>query len=358
MQTINNKSGNNHLHHVRLTYLNSDEILIVSPFLSEDLSFFPFNELTHLRKITLITRLKPFTADQFQKVEFLLCLYEFSQNHDIELEVLIDNFLHAKVYVSLKNGQYVEGVVTSANFNRHGFIINNEWGVALTDPIEISAMVAEMRKYVFLEPLSLHTVQKMKQLADRQPRKSREKEAGLDLSKLLDVSNNPLHVSSKTTYWLKPIGVTDNPIPWGEPFGHKEYPLHFARRPSGVRIGDIMIAYAIGHGNVLSVYEINSGINKVNDEEDRWPYYMMGKNLIPHYGEEWFKHDFDIYKQRVLALKTENFNVTPSGKNSFGRMNFGGDKMRLTTEFANYVIQKTMVINKEISERLEPSADL
>jgi len=352
MQTINNKTGKNHLERIELTFLNADEIIVVSPFLSEDMSFFPFGKIVHLKKITIITRLKPFTSDQFQKVEFLLHLFLFGKENNIEIEVLIDNYLHAKVYVGLKNGVSIEAVITSANFNRHGLIINNEWGVILNDPIEISSMVMEIRKYVFLEPLSFSTILKMKQTADKHPRQKPEKEVGLDLSNLLQISPNPLNVSLKTTYWLKPIGVTGNAIPWGEPFGQKEYPLHFARRPKGVRIGDIMIAYAIGHGNILSIYEVSSTINKTTYEDDRWPYYLIGKNLTPHYGEQWFKQNFDIHKERLSALNLGQFNLTPSGKNSFGRMNFGGDKMRLTPNFANYVIQKITAINKGISEQM------
>jgi len=357
MQTINNKTGKNHLERIELTFLNADEIIIVSPFLSEDISFFPFEKITHLQKITIITRLKPFTTDQFQKVEFFLHLYEFGKENNIEIEVLIDNYLHAKVYVGVKNGVNMEAVITSANFNRHGLMINNEWGAILNDSEEIDSMVREIRKYIFLEPLSLATILEMKRVADKHPRQKPGKEAGLDLSKLLKISPNPLHVSSKITYWLKPIGVTGNPIPWGEPFGQKEYPLHFARRPKGVRKGDIMIAYAIGHGNILSVYEVNSAINKTTYEGDRWPFYLYGKNLTPYYGEEWFKHNFDIHKERLNALNFEQFKLTPSGKNSFGRMNFGGDKMRLTPDFANYIIQKIIVINKNISEQIQVESE-
>lgn len=351
METINNKTGDNHLERIRTCYLNSEEILIISPFLSEDLNFYPFQELSHLKKITVITRLKPFTTDQFQKISFFFHLFGFGKTYNIDIEVLIDNFLHAKVYVGIKNGAYLEAIITSANFNRHGLIINNEWGVAIDDQIEISTMVSEIKKYVFLEPISFDTLLDMQAIAKKHPKKKYEKEAGMDLSKLLKISDNPLHVPAKTTYWLKPIGVTGNLIPWGQHFGQKEYPLHFASRPKGIQHGDIIIAYAVGHGKILSIYEVNSPITKIPDPEDRWPYYMIGKNLTPHYGEQWFKHKIDIHSERASAMSLGGFNITPSGGNTFGRMNFGGDKMRLTTQFANYIIQKIMIINKTISEQ-------
>lgn len=351
MEIINNKTGKNHLERITSIFLNADEIIIISPFLSEDLGFFPFDKLINLQKITIITRLKPFTADQIQKVDFLLELYKFGVDYNIKIETLIDNFLHAKVYIGLKDGVHREAIITSANFNRHGLIINNEWGVSINEPFKIIEMISEVKKYIFLDPLSLGVLQQMKQIADKHPKRKFEKEAGLDLSKFLKVSNNPLHLSSNITYWLKPIGVTGNIIPWGESFEQKEYLLHFARKPSSVKMGDIIIAYAIGHGNILSVYEINSELHKTTITDDRWPFYRIGKNLTPHYGEQWFNHKFDIHKERLLALETEEFNITPSGKNSFGKMNFGGDKLQLTPEFANYIIQKIIQINKEISEQ-------
>ncbi|CAM4213735.1 hypothetical protein SAMN06265348_10629 [Pedobacter westerhofensis] len=350
MLTINNTTDNNHLNGIKTSFLNSDKVIIVSPFLWDDLSFFPFEEMIHLSKITLVTRLKPFTADQYQKIEFMLKLFEFGEVHGVIIEVLIDNFLHGKVYVSIKAGSYREAIITSANFNRHGLIINNQWGVVIKDIIEIDKMVTEIRKHTFLDPLILDTVKKMKAVADQHPKKKREKEAGLDLSKFLKVSQNPLHINRKTTYWLKPIGVSDNPIPWAEPFDKAEYPLHFAKDPKGVKPGHIVIAYAVGHGHILSIFEVVSTTQKLPGESHRWAYYVMGKNLTPHYGERWYKHQFYLSKERVLALNLAEFNITPSGLNTFGTINFGGDKMRLTKEFCEYVIQKIMSINKEISE--------
>lgn len=350
MQTINNKTENNHLDRIKTSFLNSDEIFIVSPFLWDDLSFFPFEEITHLHKITLITRLKPYTSDQFQKIEFLLKLFKFGEEHGVIIEVLIDNFLHGKVYVSIKAGEYREAIITSANFNRHGLVVNNEWGVVIEDIIEIDKMVSEIKKYTFLDPLILDTVRKMKTVADEHPKKKYEKESKLNLSKFLKVSQNPLHINRKTIYWLKPIGVSDNPIPWAEPFDKAEHPLHFAKEPKGVKPGHIVIAYAVRHGHILSVFEVVSDTQKLPGKGHRWAYYVIGKNLTPHYGEQWYKHQIYLSTERVKALKLAKFNITPSGLNSFGTINFGGDKMRLTEEFSEYIIQKIMQINKKISE--------
>ncbi|MCS3163297.1 hypothetical protein NXX71_23875 [Bacteroides faecis] len=48
----------------------ADDILIVSPFLSKNFSFFPFEELTHLKEITLITTFKDSNDDLKGKISF------------------------------------------------------------------------------------------------------------------------------------------------------------------------------------------------------------------------------------------------------------------------------------------------
>ncbi|MEJ2901671.1 restriction endonuclease PLD domain-containing protein [Pedobacter panaciterrae] len=357
MYTINNRTPDNHLARVKESFLKADQALIVSPFLSADMSFFSFDELVHLRKLTLVTRLKPYTLDQYDKVDFLLDLFAFGSKHDIEIEVMIDNFLHGKVYVGIKDGLFQEAIITSANFNHHGLVINNEWGVSLEDEAEIALMVKEIYRNVFLEQLDEMKLLEFTKLLGQNPRPKRPKEMGLNLVKHLAVLPNPLHIAGKTTYWLKPIGVTGNPVRWGESFGQKEYPMHFHENPAGVRIGHIIIAYAVGHNNILSVYEVTSQTMNTGIANDRWPFYVMGKNLTPHYGHEWYQHNFTNRDQRNEAITLGKFSVTPSGKDSYGRLNHGGDKLRITPEFANYVIDKLMVINQQISERSRQEAD-
>lgn len=355
--TINNRTLNNHLARVTECFSKADQALIVSPFLSSGLSFFPFEDLLHLKKIRVVTRLKPYTLDQYDKVEFLLGLYAFGSKHNIEIEVMIDNFLHGKVYVGIKDGQFQEAVITSANFNQHGLVINNEWGVSLEDEAEIGLMVQEIYRNVFLEKLDEVTLLGFKKLLEENPRPKRTKEAGMNLVKHLAVLPNPLHISGKTTYWLKPIGVTGNSVRWGESFGQREYPMHFHENPAGVRIGHIIIAYAVGHNNILSVYQVTSQTMTTGIANDRWPFYVMGKNLTPHYGHEWYKHNFTNRDLRAEAITLGKFSITPSGKDSYGRLNYGGDKLKITPEFANYVINKLMAVNQQISERSSRQVD-
>ena len=50
-------------------------------------------------------------------------------------------------------------------------------------------------------------------------------------------------VRSNVNFWLKPIGVSDNLIPWDRVFDEVDSDLHFSKqRPQGVKEGDILIS--------------------------------------------------------------------------------------------------------------------
>ena len=70
---IINNNDENHLSEVKRLLAESIEIVIVSPFLSEDV----MNSLgkylpDRVKDVTLVTTLKPFDAEQFKKVKALL----------------------------------------------------------------------------------------------------------------------------------------------------------------------------------------------------------------------------------------------------------------------------------------------
>lgn len=351
MQIVNNRPGPNHRLKIINCFKHADEIIIVSPFISADLSFFPFDELKHLKKITLITRLREFTRDQYDKVDFFICLYEFGKEHNIKIEILIDNVLHGKVYIGIKKGKFKEAIITSANFNKFGLEFNNEWGVCINEEVLIEQMVAGLLDRIILEPLTEDEVKIFKKELEKLPIKKGKKEVDLDLEKLLKKKPNPLKIPAKTTYWLKPIGVTGDFIPWGESFNSLYSDLHFSKRPTGIKPGHIIITYAVGHRNFLSVYRVISEFKPSNST--RWPYFVVGENLTPYYGDQWHHHGLTIGNQRDEVIKSKLFDITPSGKNSYGSLMRSADKLKITPQYANFLIDKIEKINQKIAEQGE-----
>jgi HKD family nuclease len=349
---INNRNKNNHLSRLIACFKDAEEIIIVSPFITANFDFFPFEKFKQLRKITIITRLKPYTADQYDKVAYLDQLWDYAGQNEIQLDILIDNSLHGKIYIANKKGHFCEGLITSANFNLYGLKINNEWGVMINDEHELDILVKNLFDHIVLQPLTRDLLTSFKNKIALNPLPSGKIKVKLNLAKQLTLKPNPLNITATADFWLKPIGVTGDIVPWGEPRTDIHEQLHFAVYPRAVKPGHIILTYAVGHTCFLSVYRVISEIRTTADSDDRWHYYVIGENLTPFYGSEWHQHYLTIGNQKNEALSKKLGNVTPSGKNSFGSFNRGADKLRITVVFANYVIDKMTSINNAIATRV------
>jgi HKD family nuclease len=346
-EIVNNQDASNHKLIVESHLRNCDEFIIISPFLSSDFNYFSFQKYSnHLKKIILITTLKQNLGDQLNKISFFDELLLFGHKNNIEIEILIDNSLHAKIYLFKKDSKYNCGIITSANFTRNGFSRNNEWGVLIDDSKTLGSVETRILSSIVFRKITRSDVNIFKKkIANVKPPKS-EKENPIDLLSKIDIKTNPLNLSSKTTYWLKPIGTREDPIPWAKPFDRLEEYLHFSdKNPSGVKIGDILIAYAVLHKNILSVYRVTSKVFKDNTNK-RFPYYVIGDNITPLYGGNWFNYNITISNQRDEVLARNLFDITPSGKNSFGSFMYGADKLKITKEFADYLIGKIIKEDK------------
>ncbi|GAB2690856.1 hypothetical protein GCM10027037_12570 [Mucilaginibacter koreensis] len=348
MKIINNNPGPNHLSNLIACFENADEIIIVSPFISADITFFPFEKLSFLKKVTLITRLKSFTNDQYEKISFFLSLINYCKQKNIQLKILIDNILHGKVYIGAENGNLKEAVITSANFNKFGLEYNNEWGVWISEENLIKQIYQGILDRIVLEPITENDVERLSKELHKQPTKKKERETDLDLAKHLKKRVNPLNIQGNTTYWLKPIGVSGDYVPWGKAFSSLQTDLHFAKSPKGVHPGHIIITYAVGHRNILSIYKVISetklsGIN-------RWPYLVVGENLSPYYGDQWHLHSLTITNQKDEVLGNNLFNITPSGKNSYGSLMRSADKLKITSDFGEFIVNKIQSLDQKIAE--------
>lgn len=168
----------------------------------------------------------------------------------------------------------------------------------------------------------------------------------LDLSSLFSSKTNFFNITPKVTFWLKPIGFTKNYVPITEKFDIIDTDLHFSKKPIGIKKGDIIICFAVGHSKILSIYEVNSGIQKINGQNPRWPFFIVGKNLTPYYGGEWSNNDFTINNQRKTFLDKGTFDITPSGKNSYGSFNQGADKLQLTKEYGLFLLNQISTVDR------------
>jgi HKD family nuclease len=351
MIVINNRTIDNHESSLLKNFIVADEAIIVSPFLSKSFKFFGFTKAKHLTKITLVTTLKNDYHEQLCKINFFKNLFEFGKKEAIDIQILIDNSLHGKIYVFKKNNKFIKGIITSANFTSNGLKLNNEWGIEIDDEISIEEIANDLISNIVLEPITETILKDMNAkfnlVTPPKPIISRS----VDLLQGLSLKTNPLNVLETANYWLKPIGSASNFISLNNKFSNLNEQLHFALFPKSIKIGDLLITYAVGYKKVLSVYRVSSSVFNTGIVGDRWPHYVFGENLTRFYGNEWNNYNIHITDEKDYFIKTTKLNATPSGKNSYGSLQQGSDKLQITKEFGNYLVNKIVEINKEISFR-------
>jgi hypothetical protein len=169
----------------------------------------------------------------------------------------------------------------------------------------------------------------------------------LDLNSVLKKRGKVLRLEIEGRIWLKPIGVTDDPIVAGTDFSAMHEEMHFSkRRPSGIAIGDTIIAYGVGTGMVLAYYTVTSEPWKIPDHEmdeewkKRWPWYVEAANESPDFGSRWWELGLHINElvSSFLTEAGEDAAITAAGGRTLGALNFGADKIRLTNDFGEYVV--------------------
>lgn len=340
MRVVNN-STSNHIEEVRDLLLSSSEALIASPFISLAAIDKMKNWLTsELHELTLITTLKEKDPDQLKKVPVLMELYRLKKIRGFNLSVKIDNQLHGKVYIGLKDEIYSGALVTSANFTENGLENNHEWGIFINDQKEISNMHQQIVKNASLE-LTEKDLMKMKQWIDDNS-KDEVKSPTIDVS-FIDMIELKSASNANVTYWLKPLGKSPNPVPSNRLFGGAEHQITFTKKnPSGVKEGDVLIAYSVVSQQLISVFVAGNERGRLTHfdkpEDEQWPNYIVCRNETPEYGANWPVMKRTLRDLRKEFVKKSSTSITPTG-NSINVLQRGSDHIRLTPEFAKFVIE-------------------
>ena len=83
--------------------------------------------------------------------------------------------------------------------------------------------------------------------------------------------------------------------------------------------------------------------------KERWPWYLEGRNQSQSFGSKWWV--FNIQRNVVLdeyLVSKPNTPVTQAGGFSLGTLNMGNDKVRITKEFGDFLIDKIVNAEKNI----------
>lgn len=149
------------------------------------------------------------------------------------------------------------------------------------------------------------------------------------------------------TFWLKPVGLPDSKISPEEWYGQYVY-IHFPVRPSGVKVGDQMLIYAVGHRLLVALVEVISPpwlstkdeISAIGAWRGDFPWNLACKNLKKNFNLSWHQN-----KVNPLILAEEYHTrtgqpVTRKGHPNLDALQRQKDKIGLTEGFAQFLIQK------------------
>lgn len=94
----------------------------------------------------------------------------------------------------------------------------------------------------------------------------KEKQQEIQIDDILILPQIP----NGTRFFIKPIGSNNHKIFDGD-YSEKFQKQHFANRmPKAVRVGDILITYAVGARKIISVFKVMSSPKHTNIPNDQW----------------------------------------------------------------------------------------
>lgn len=347
---------NNHYELLKALAHKYSSALFVSPYLFEDFK----NTLNDFGEcqINLVTSLKPCGLEQLKKPHAIKSFADsMFMKSNIWPSIGIDQNLHSKCYVFYDADIPKVGVVTSANFTFSGLNNNSETGVIIHDAkllTDIVNQVHERLDYVEISEYQLSRIVSTVLAVQHIHNDTVEVDVNIGLDNILNNYCTPSKGNRNVTlrdgaeYYVKVSGVRDRPIypedmhAFNEP--HTE--LTFARSPSSINLGDCLLEVAVGGKCFLSYYSCASEVyertekqRSLDEDYDRWPYYIFANNLSLHYGSAWFRDP--IYYDEIIAdfrKEHPNVSVTKAGSDHIvGAIQRGHSYIKVTNEFGRYV---------------------
>lgn len=277
MTIISNSSTTNHGETFMALCQRADELVMVSPFFYSDFSAFAdgIESAGGIQKVLFVTTLKKEEVNG--KIDSLLSFRDEMNRIKVQWELRIDNQLHGKIYIFKKDRHSFAGIVTSANLTHNGMVANHEWGCLIEDELQLAAIEKQVLKDAPIQ-LTVTMIDEIKERAKVKYPEGVKKEpvAIIDIEDIL----HPFQIPQDTRIFIKPVGVSSNPIYKGD--FSKDTDMYFSKkRPNAVRIGDILITYAVGGRKIMGAYKVKSEPQWDEDGDPRWPWYVESDCLTP-----------------------------------------------------------------------------
>ena len=233
---------------------------------------------------------------------------------------------------------------------------NHEWGVFLDDQDRIRQIHEQILGDAVMMVKNVD-LQRMVEYMDEHPEENVERptiEANF-VGMLKPILSSK---RSAVTYWLKPLGRDHKPVPNSAFYGDAKHQITFSKRgrPTGIKEGDILIAYSIGTMQLISIFVAGNNSDRgeltkfILPGDDKWPYYIWCENETPQYGANWSKMGLTLHSLREQFLREQpTSTVLPSG-NKMNALQWGSDHVRATVEFGEFVCERIEKVEKDFEK--------
>ena len=339
---IENTNGK-HLQEIKDILKVCDEAVVVSPFITEEAIKALEESMGGVKSMTVVTTMKQQDYDQLNKIPVLQKLFSIANTNLVDLFVKVDNKLHGKVYAGKKDGVYTKAILTSANLTCNGMENHHEWGVYLSDPTVIEGIceqiLSETEMTVYREDLVKMEAWVKAHPVTKVPRPKLK-------DNLLDFVQSKIVTSRGGTYWLKPYGTIDQHVPASMKFNNDEEEITLAQGVGAIKEGDVLLVYAVGGRQIISIFEATSKYGKktsfADKRDERWPFYVMCKNLTPEFGARWFDANVTLDKLVTSYLQLHRTKEIRPGFQNLAVMRWRRDRLRLDNDFGEYVMREVI----------------
>lgn len=336
---LGNNKTNNHFQEILKLSKQSDELILVSPFLTKDMGAM-LGEMKSIQKLTVYTVFEGYN-DALNKSDSLLALYQYCESNSVELCIKINEDLHGKVYLFYKGENETGGIITSANFTSKGLVNNYEWGVRVSNADKQRLLLSEIERMPVFDVKRSQIEAINKAATEFRENNNVQPEKKFKINKYINIKPSKSG-NAKMGYYLKPIGVTGNPFKQGNTL-KENAEIGFGDAANKLNKGDILLCHSVGTGFLVGYYKICSEKSEFKelDKEDRWPWKVSVEcNSIP-FSQEWW-----VYEMKTNDLVNEfkelypDNHITYNGGDTLGALKWGKDRVKLSQEFAAFLIDK------------------
>lgn len=338
LNILTNRKKNNHFSCLKKMAAKADTLIIVSPFVTDDISKLIEN-MTTIKNITLYTTLQKYD-DTAQKVIALYNFFEYCKGKSIDLLIKIDDNLHGKVYLFYDGIKPKGFVLTSGNFTENGLVNNHEYGVCLENE-EKQKEMADIIMSINTYDLSYIQLCEIYDDALKFIKKHPAVQQGkFKVHKLINKKPSVTQNGS-VKYFLKSLGTVKEPFDKSRVIKDVDM-FGFSKNPKKMQKGDVLLIHGVGHpSRIVAYYVVTSdeAIFDKKDDSDRWPWKIQAECHSLQFSAAWWNYELKTQELRNDFLEQNlGKHITLVGGDDLRDLQKG--YMQITKEFAQFIINK------------------